>query len=346
MGCGDSRTKEAAETDKQLKEDAKTFFNTFKLLLLGAGESGKSTFVKQIRIIHVNGFTDEERDHYKAVINETILYSLSAVVKTAQAHKLKFSDQAAAERVLAMDQSSQDAWGADVIKDVRALAKDPVVQKVLGKYYTEFHALDSAKYFLDNIQRVTEEGFTPETSDILSARIKTTGIQEIKFTLNNSNFVIMDVGGQRSERKKWIHCFENVTAVLFFVALSEYDLTLYEDDQTNRMHESMKIFDEICNSRWFAQVPIIIFFNKKDLFAEKLKTVSLTVAFPDYTGSSEPEEARKYIRDQFLELNENEAKAITCHFTCATDRNDTSKVFDSVAELLVMQSLKDQGLLT
>ncbi len=37
------------------------------------------------------------------------------------------------------------------------------------------------------------------------------------------NFRVFDVGGQRSERKKWIHCFEDVTAIIFIVALSEYD---------------------------------------------------------------------------------------------------------------------------
>jgi hypothetical protein len=41
---------------------------------------------------------------------------------------------------------------------------------------------------------------------------------------------MFDVGGQRSERKKWIHCFENVTAIIFCVALSGYDLTLVEDE--------------------------------------------------------------------------------------------------------------------
>jgi len=42
---------------------------------------------------------------------------------------------------------------------------------------------------------------------------------------------MFDVGGQRSERKKWIHCFEGVTAIIFIVAMSEYDLTLAEDQE-------------------------------------------------------------------------------------------------------------------
>ena len=42
---------------------------------------------------------------------------------------------------------------------------------------------------------------------------------------------MFDVGGQRSERKKWIHCFEGVTAIIFCVALSDYDLVLAEDEE-------------------------------------------------------------------------------------------------------------------
>lgn len=45
-------------------------------------------------------------------------------------------------------------------------------------------------------------------------------------------FRMFDVGGQRSERKKWIHCFEGVTAIIFCVALSAYDLVLAEDEET------------------------------------------------------------------------------------------------------------------
>jgi hypothetical protein len=47
---------------------------------------------------------------------------------------------------------------------------------------------------------------------------------------------MFDVGGQRSERKKWIHCFENVNALLFLVAISGYDQCLAEDKDGVSIH--------------------------------------------------------------------------------------------------------------
>lgn len=62
---------------------------------------------------------------------------------------------------------------------------------------------------------------------------------------------MFDVGGQRSERKKWIHCFEAVTSIIFCVALSEYDQVLLEESSQNRMNESLVLFESVINSRWF-----------------------------------------------------------------------------------------------
>lgn len=55
---------------------------------------------------------------------------------------------------------------------------------------------------------------------------------------------MFDVGGQRSERKKWIHCFEDVTAIIFCVAMSEYDQVLHEDETT----VNTKIYDFLKNN--------------------------------------------------------------------------------------------------
>lgn len=60
---------------------------------------------------------------------------------------------------------------------------------------------------------------------------------------------------------------------------------LAEDEEMNRMIESMKLFDSICNSKWFVETSIILFLNKKDLFEEKIKRSPLTICFPEYTGA-------------------------------------------------------------
>ena len=61
------------------------------------------------------------------------------------------------------------------------------------------------------------------------------GITETTFVIGDLTYRMFDVGGQRSERKKWIHCFENVTAIIFLVAISEYDQVLIEDETVVRI---------------------------------------------------------------------------------------------------------------
>ncbi|EPY84355.1 hypothetical protein CB1_000482006 [Camelus ferus] len=106
---------------------------------------------------------------------------------------------------------------------------------------------------------------------------------------------MFDVGGKQSERKKWIRRFAGVPAIIFCVALSAYDLVLAEDKEMNRMHESMKLFDSICN-KWFTDTSIILFLNKKDLFEEKITHSPLTICFPEYTGANKYDEAASYIQ--------------------------------------------------
>jgi guanine nucleotide-binding protein G(i) subunit alpha len=132
---------------------------------------------------------------------------------------------------------------------------------------------------------------------------------------------MFDVGGQRSERKKWIHCFENVTTILFLVAISEYDQLLLEDETVNRMQEALTLFDSICNSRWFVKTSIILFLNKIDRFREKLPVSPMRNYFPDYegtprispkliTGGDDYNAACDYILNRFVSLNQSEVKQV------------------------------------
>jgi len=162
--------------------------------------------------------------------------------------------------------------------------------------------------------------------------------------IDGNQFKMYDVGGQRNERKKWIHCFENVTAVLFVAAISEYDQVLYEDENTNRMVEALNLFEEICNSRWFRDTSMILFLNKRDLFAEKVKKVPLSVCFTEYNGPNTYEAGTVFIKDQFESKNRNPEKQVYSHITCATDTDNVAAVFNAVKDIIIRKSLNEAGL--
>merc|ERR1712004_961753 len=143
-----------------------------------------------------------------------------------------------------------EPFSEELLAGMKRLWVDSGVQECFSRS-NEYQLNDSAKYFLDDLDRLGAKDYQPTEQDILRTRVKTTDIVEVHFSFKNLNFKLFDVGGQRSERKKWIHCFEDVTAIIFCVAMSEYDQVLHEDETTNRMQESLKLFDSICNNKWF-----------------------------------------------------------------------------------------------
>jgi guanine nucleotide-binding protein subunit alpha len=122
-----------------------------------------------------------------------------------------------------------DVLPRDVADSIRGLWRDSGVKEAVRRS-REFQLNDSAVYYFNAIDRMCGPGYMPTDQDILRSRVKTTGITETTFKVGELTYKLFDVGGQRSERKKWIHCFENVTALVFLVSLSEYDQMLYEDE--------------------------------------------------------------------------------------------------------------------
>jgi len=234
-------------------------------------------------------------------------------------------------------------FSPDLTDTIKTLWKDEGIQQAYARQ-SEFQLNDSAAYYFENLDRIGSKDYVPSEQDVLRSRAKTTGIIETEFVIQKTKFRLVDVGGQRSERKKWMHCFQDVTAVIFCVALSEYDLKLYEDDTTNRMHESLKLFREICNSKWFTDTSVILFLNKRDLFGEKIARTDLTVCFPEYTGGTNYDNAVAFVKDKFLSANENPKKHIYSHVTCATDTDNITVVFNAVKDIILQQILSDTGL--
>ena len=185
----------------------------------------------------------------------------------------------------------------------------------------------------------------PTLQDVLRVRVPTSGIVEYPFDLDQIIFRMVDVGGQRSERRKWIHCFENVTSIIFLVALSEYDQVLVECDNENRMEESKALFRCIISYQWFASKSFILFLNKKDLLEDKIMNSHLVDYFPEYMGpQKDAVEAREFILNMFVELNDDPDKVIYSHFTCATDTENIRFVFAAVKDTILQGNLREYNL--
>lgn len=347
-GIDDEAKARNDEIESQLKRDRASAKNEIKMLLLGAGESGKSTVLKQMKLIHHGGYNNAERESYKEIIFSNTIQSMRAILEAMPQLDISLSPQNDARRAAIMAMPMQieaDVLPHDVEDAIRGLWKDPGVKEAVRRS-REFQLNDSAVYYFNSIDRMSAPGYMPTDQDILRSRVKTTGITETNFRVGELTYKLFDVGGQRSERKKWIHCFENVTALVFLVSLSEYDQMLYEDESVNRMQEALTLFDSICNSRWFVKTSIILFLNKIDLFAEKLPRSPLADYFPDYTGGDNYDAACEYLLHRFVSLNQSAAtKQIYAHYTCATDTQQIKFVLSAIQDILLQLHLRECGLL-
>ncbi|XP_039567843.1 guanine nucleotide-binding protein G(t) subunit alpha-2 [Passer montanus] len=321
MGSGASAedkemAKRSKELEKKLQEDADKEAKTVKLLLLGAGESGKSTIVKQMKIIHQDGYTEEECMEFKSIIYGNILQSILAIIRAMSTLGIDYAESSCADegRLLfnLADSIEEGTMPPELVACIKKLWKDGGVQACFDRA-AEYQLNDSAAYYLNQLDRITAPNYLPNEQDVLRSRVKTTGIIETKFSVKDLNF-------------RWVGA--SPTTMI-----------------TNRMHESLHLFNSICNHKFFAATSIILFLNKKDLFEEKIKKVHLSICFPEYDGPNTFEDAGNYIKTQFLDLNmRKDVKEIYSHMTCATDTQNVKFVFDAVTDVIIKENLKDCGL--
>ncbi|KAI7891026.1 guanine nucleotide binding protein, alpha subunit [Mucor mucedo] len=225
------------------------------------------------------------------------------------------------------------------LQPLKSLWKDAGIQAAKEKG-NMFALHDNASYFFDQLDKFWEPDYIPSDQDIIRCRAKTTGIVETIFHIGPLTYRMFDVGGQRSERKKWIHCFENVTAILFVVAISGYDQCLIEDRNSNQMQEGLMLFDTICNSPWFINTSMILFLNKIDIFKQKILVSPVSKWFPDFKGDdSDFEQTSMFFRKRFQRLNQNPSKQVYAHNTDATDTKLLQHVMVSVSDIILNDNI-------
>lgn len=353
------------EIARMIKEQEEVDQALVKLLLLGAGESGKSTIFKQMRILYGKGFDDESRTAMASVIISNLINGTITCLTASKSDGINLFDSLCAEAkeaaalVEAAVNHQEKVMSEELAGALGLLWKDETFQKIhdrraeyqLFSSYEDY-AKKCAKEYPAWGGQTAGGDWVPSVSDVTKARVRTSGIVEESYNIDGVDFRMYDVGGQRNERKKWIHCFDNVTALIFVGAISEYDQVLYEDKHQNRLIEAFDLFEEICNSKWFKDTSIILFLNKRDLFEEKYLQnkvpLNVTGLFPD-APECEPDYqvATDWIVSVFLGRRDenNKDKEIYHHITCATDSENVSTVFNACKDIILKGNLKGSGFL-
>jgi len=358
------------ELQRQAEKDRQMEANKLKLLLLGAGESGKSTLFKQMKILfsESHGFTQSELQAGIKVVYNNVVSNMKILLMNCESHTPAEDSDLADEMCQLQEGCVIDEILGEKLKSIWA---DAGVQATWDKR-SNFQVQDALEYFMENIDRIMKRDYSPSNQDILRSRVRTSGIVEAEYNLNGVRVAMFDVGGQRNERKKWIHCFDNVTAIIFVAAISEYDQVLYEDASTNRQEEALDLFAEMCNSSWFKNKSMILFLNKRDVFRKKLLTIPFkhpgsgdepsrnmdfngAVAVPGTPSSTDgtPEfekvysDSTDYLTKMYKDRGNNgggkSTREIYVKVTCATDSDQVKVVMESCKDIILKNNLTENG---
>ncbi|KAI8986680.1 G-alpha-domain-containing protein [Trametes punicea] len=237
--------------------------------------------------------------------------------------------------------------------DMIALWNDPIVRQILRR--RKIRLEESPGFYLNDLNRVTSLSYFPTDDDVLKARLKTVGVSEYSFHMEagpetGTEWRIIDVGGSRSQRPTWVPFFDDVNAIIFLAPISAFDQTLVEDRSVNRLEDSVLLWKEVCSNKLLAKVDLVLFLNKCDILASKLRSGIRLAKYVRSFGDrpNEPEVAEKYFRSKFSAIH-REHSPIPRKFygfcTSVTDTTTTGGIIASVKDMVVREHLRASKLL-
>eukprot|EP00485_Elphidium_margaritaceum_P012172 CAMPEP_0202706766 /NCGR_PEP_ID=MMETSP1385-20130828/19142_1 /ASSEMBLY_ACC=CAM_ASM_000861 /TAXON_ID=933848 /ORGANISM="Elphidium margaritaceum" /LENGTH=447 /DNA_ID=CAMNT_0049365309 /DNA_START=36 /DNA_END=1379 /DNA_ORIENTATION=+ len=378
--ASDSQSSADKEIAEHMKASQIAMSKTLRLLLLGAGGSGKSTVFKQMEKLY-RGKDDEKQleaakeDIYRNIITD--IYDLCKhnvkLNSMGAGAQYKLSSDALTEKCLRISNwTFQYIWDdplgrltRDLALEIDALWRENAM-RLTWQERKQSHVMDNTPYFFDKILDIvpdakdaTTASYRASFDDFVRVRDCTTGIIVKAFRAQTDYgeymFEVTDVGGQRAERRKWMRLFDNISVCLYIMALSAYDQCLFEDNTKNCWDETLELFSKTAHEAAFGSTDWVIFFNKVDLFEAKIAKIPFSVYQTDFNADDvhNSDAVKKWILDEFRRrfydgLSKEQIRKrgnLYFHVTCATNEEYVSKIIQRVHVDLIKSQMKKMGYL-
>jgi len=281
---------------------------TFRVALLGTQGAGKSTFVKQMKILNCGGFDQIEVDNYKQGIRANYLVFIKDLCNRIEQFEFRVSEENAKHFRYFKELSIWDdtEWDDKLVEKMKKLFEDDAVAKTLRNL--TWKPLVQVDYLLQHFDRLTSKDYVPTEEDILMLRQRTTGQSAMTFIKDKHKWEIIDLGGQESEREKWdsVILENEIHAVIYLAALDEFNTYSTSEKSATTMDTSMEVFKTVINDNRLKNITRILFLNKTDLLQKKVAVdehfKDFKRAFPDFNGEQDATEVQDFIKDKYTKL--------------------------------------------
>jgi guanine nucleotide-binding protein subunit alpha len=314
-----------------------------KLLLLGAPQTGKSTFLKQLQFNFVKGFNEEQRVEIIRALRDNLVVGFRDIIEYAEKENKDFADGSKIAVSYFKEVSLADeTFNDELVNHAKLFWKDPRMQEMWEKKDTIPTLLVmNLDYIMDNIDRIGAKDAKANDEDILRSRQRTMQSNQIAFEYKGHDFEVTDVGGQKTSRRRWSQVVENPTAIIYFTSLSDYNVRSFDGEGT-KFQESVDIWKTVVETAAFSHSVLILMLNKYDLFLEKLKKIPFSKAYKKYQGSDEPDEVAKYLKERFLRVvPEDRQNNFMYNVCCALDTTQMKTVFNSIQDNIANRALAE-----
>eukprot|EP00466_Bigelowiella_natans_P006173 jgi/Bigna1/56365/estExt_Genewise1Plus.C_960028 len=326
------------------------------IVLIGPAKSGKSTLFKQLILNFGEGFSVEDRKSYSDAIRcRTLEYMQQLIQENEKLLSEGDSEHRESSKVVLGQDPYQERINvlrSSVAKHVDKLWATPAIQATFElKDHFQKRLNENANHFLSQASKIGEDNYIPSVEDIMRCRQRTIGNTDNKFSYEGIDFTVYDLGGQWDERRHWHQFIARASTIVFMVNMAGYDEALHEDRKINCMEDASTLFARLSGASIYRDIPIVVFFNKMDVFRSKIKRIPLTQCplFEDFDGAEgDVDAAAKNIQTHFdsckFASQGKFRRSVKYHFLCALDIEAVKTIFNSVMTHVLKQQLLASGL--